>query len=206
MNCFTTRETLIVYFNPYGSPFFNPNCLLGYLYNLSVPINMLKNMPSQDMHLSLNLKASLQNDVIIWMMVKSRYYSGLCSKLCFCTNNIKRIYKAQIFRRTEHIFSKKRVKTVKVRKRFKERSLKIGVMKRATAAEVQVALQSLLAYLQPPDDYLVHYTTSVWRELKARINFRQNVKKRKKFKEMIRDAFEMYCARKQNNQHVTKAI
>ena len=79
-------------------------------------------------------------------------------------------------------------------------------MKRATAAEVHVALQSLLAHLQPPDDYLVHYTTSVWRKLKARINFRQNVKKRKKFKEMIRDAFEMYRARKQNNQHVTKAI
>ena len=79
-------------------------------------------------------------------------------------------------------------------------------MKQATAAEVQVALQSLLAYFQPPDDHLVHYTTSVWRELKARINFRQDVKKRKKFKEMIRDAFEMYRARKQNNQHVTKAI
>ena len=32
-------------------------------------------------------------------------------------------------------------------------------------------------------------------------------KKRKKFKEMIRDAFEMCCVRKQNNnQHVTKPM
>ena len=79
-------------------------------------------------------------------------------------------------------------------------------MKWATAAEVQVALQSLLVHLEPPDDHLVHYTRSVWRELKARINFRQNVTKRKKFKEMIRDAFEMHRARKPNNHHVTKAI
>ena len=99
-----------------------------------------------------------------------------------------------------------RVKTVKVRERFKERSLKIGTMKRATAAEVQVALQSLLAHLEPPDDHLVHYTRSVWRELKARINFRHNVTKRKKFKEMIRDAFEMHRARKQNKQQVTNRI
>ena len=77
-------------------------------------------------------------------------------------------------------------------------------MKQATIAEVQVALQSLLAHFEPPDDYLTHYTASVWRELKARINFRKDLQKRKKFKEMIRDAFEMYCAQKQNNnQHVT---
>ena len=116
------------------------------------------------------------------------------------------MYKAQILRRTEDFFSKTRVKTVKIRERFKERSLKIGTMKRATAAEVQVALQSLLAYFEPPDDHLMQYTRSVWRELKARINFRQNVTKRKKFKEMIRDAFEMHRARKPNNQHATKAI
>ena len=81
-----------------------------------------------------------------------------------------------------------------------------GFMPQATAAEVQMALQSLWAHLQAPDDHLVNYTTSVWRELKVRINFRQNTKKRKKFKEMIRDGFEMYRARKQNNQHVTRAL
>ena len=86
-----------------------------------------------------------------------------------------------------------------------ESSLKCGFMKRATVAEVKVALQSLLAHFEQPDDYLIHYTASVWRELKARINFRKNVQKRKKFKEMIREAFEMYRARRQNNnQHVTK--
>ena len=70
-----------------------------------------------------------------------------------------------------------------------------------------MALQSLWAHLQAPDDHLVNYTTSVWQEFKVRINFRQNAKKRKKFKEMIRDGFEMYRARKQNNnQHVTKAL
>ena len=78
-------------------------------------------------------------------------------------------------------------------------------MKQATIAEVQVALQSLLAHFEPPDDYLTHYTRDIWRELKARINIRKNHQKRKKFKEMIREAFEMYRARRQNNnQHVTK--
>jgi hypothetical protein len=80
-------------------------------------------------------------------------------------------------------------------------------MKQATIAEVQVALQSLLAHFEPPDDYLTHYTRDIWRELKARINIRKNHQKRKKFKEMIRDAFEFetYRARRQNNnQHVTK--
>ena len=67
-----------------------------------------------------------------------------------------------------------------------ESSLKCGFMKQATIAEVQVALQNLLAHFEPPDDYLTNYTTSVWRELKARINFRKNVQKWKKFKEMIR--------------------
>ena len=78
-------------------------------------------------------------------------------------------------------------------------------MKQATIAEVQVALQGPLAHFEPPDDYLTHYTASVWRELKARINFRKDVQKRKKFKEMNHDAFEMYRARRENNnQHVTK--
>ena len=67
-------------------------------------------------------------------------------------------------------------------------------MKQTTIVEVQVALQSLLAHFEPPDDYWTHDTASVWRELKARINFRKDVQKRKKFKEIIRDAFEMYCA------------
>ena len=58
-------------------------------------------------------------------------------------------------------------------------------MKQATIAEVQVALQSLLAHFEPPDDYLTHYTKDIWRELKARINIRKNHQKRKKFKEMI---------------------
>ena len=79
-------------------------------------------------------------------------------------------------------------------------------MAQATAAVVQMALQSLWAHLHPPDDHLVNFTTSVWRELKVRINFRQNAKKRKKFEEMIRDFFEMYRARNQNNQHVTRAL
>ena len=68
-----------------------------------------------------------------------------------------------------------------------------------------MALQSLLAHFEPPDDYLTHYRASVWRELKARINFRKDVQKWKKFKEMIRDAFDMYRARQQNNnQRVIK--
>ena len=77
-------------------------------------------------------------------------------------------------------------------------------MKQATIAEVQVALQSLLAHFEPPDDSLILYTASVWCESKARINFRKNVQKRKKFKEMIHEAFEIYRARRQNNnQHIT---
>ena len=77
-------------------------------------------------------------------------------------------------------------------------------MKQVTIAEVQVALQTLLAHFEPPDDYLTNYTASVWRELKARINFRKNVQQRKKFKEMIRDGLETYRARRQNNnQHIT---
>ena len=62
LNDFTIRKTLIVDFNPYGSPFFNPKCLLSNLYKLNVPMNMLKNMVAQDMHLTLEVKASLHDD------------------------------------------------------------------------------------------------------------------------------------------------
>ena len=72
--------------------------------------------------------------------------------------------------------------------------VRIHETKLSTIAEVQVALQSLLAHFEQPDDYLTHYTASIWRELKARTNFRKHVQKRKKFKEMIRHAFETYCA------------
>ena len=44
------------------SPFFNPKCLLSNRYNLNVPMNMLKNIVAQDMHLTLEVKSSLYDD------------------------------------------------------------------------------------------------------------------------------------------------
>ena len=60
MNDLSTRKSLIVHFNPYGSPFFNPKCLFANVRIFSDPVNMLKNIVSQYMHLRLTLKAFLQ--------------------------------------------------------------------------------------------------------------------------------------------------
>ena len=101
-------------------------------------------------------------------------------------------------------FSRTFVKTVKLRKRFNEHSLKFRIH---TPSYISGGASGPLAHFEAPDDHLIHYTRSVWRELKERMIFRPDVKRRKKFKEIIRHAFETYCARNQNNnQHVTKAL
>ncbi len=84
------------------------------------------------------------------MMFKSRY-GGLCSTLCFCKDHSKSIYEIQILRWRRKFFSRTFAKTMKLRKySLNHQCLQwvFGLMPQATSAEVQVALQSLLAHFE----------------------------------------------------------
>ena len=79
-------------------------------------------------------------------------------------------------------------------------------MKKATSAEVEVALKSLLAHTKPPDEHLVDYERLIQVGLKKRIRYRANVEKTRWFKNAIKDAFDKHAVALRSKRSQVKGI